>query len=149
MQWSIPNEYIIKVEEGGFKALAGREYGREYERAFEGYVVTTNRRRIKMGVSAGQDCCEVTGYFSSEDDPKSFIGKTLTGIAVVDTLLNKTQIKTIEYLDEGGVMFVNLSTPDDTLQFVVYNIHNGYYGHEALISVGQIDGEDEVVSRHI
>ena len=34
---------------------------------------------------------------------------------------------------EGGVMFVNLETDMGTLQFVAYNEHNGYYGHEAKV----------------
>ena len=126
------SEYIIKVEEQCFEAPseAGTCWG-----SFEGFVVTTNKRRIRMGVSVDKSCCEVTGYFTSEDDPKSFVGKQLVTISVVDTMLNKRQIDRLEYLDQGGVMFVNLNCTDDTLQFVVYNAHNGYYGHEALVAV--------------
>ncbi len=136
--WSMADtEFIIKVDEQDFEVQGG--WG-----SYEGFVVTTNKRRVKMGVSKGKSCCEVTGYFTSEDDPKSFIGKQLVGVEVVDTMLNKKQIDRIEYLDQGGVMFVNLNCTDGTLQFVVYNVHNGYYGHEAMVAVGALSSGSEL-----
>ena len=123
-------EYIAQITKSDFGVWP-------HDEGFEGYVVTTNKRRISIGISKGQSCCEVTGYFTSEDDPKSFVGKRLMKVEVVDTLLNKEQIESIEYLDQGGVMFVNFVCNDDELQFVCYNSHNGYYGHEAVVMVSK------------
>ena len=131
------NEYIARVTEGDFG------YDSEYDN-FKGFIVTTNKRRISIGISKGQSCCEVTGYFMSEDDPKSFVGKRLVKVEVVDTLLNKSQVGQLEYLDQGGVMFVNFECEDDCLQFVCYNAHNGYYGHEAVVVVSK-EGDAEAL----
>jgi hypothetical protein len=38
----------------------------------------------------------------------------------------------------GNIMFVNLTTDRGALQFVAYNIHNGYYGHEATVTCKQL-----------
>ena len=35
-------------------------------------------------------------------------------------------------------MFVNLETNKGTLQFVAYNEHSGYYGHEAKVQCTQL-----------
>ena len=37
-------------------------------------------------------------------------------------------------------MFLTFKTSNGTLQFAVYNDHNGYYGHQALIRIN-----DEIV----
>ncbi|MEL3959481.1 hypothetical protein NST17_20225 [Caldifermentibacillus hisashii] len=36
-------------------------------------------------------------------------------------------------------MFVDIITSNGTLQFVAYNEHNGYYGHEAKVISTQIE----------
>lgn len=128
-------ETIIQIHETTFEGRDG--YGN-----YEGYIVTTNRRRIKLGISTGQSCCEVTGYFSSIENPLEFIGGRLMSVEVVDTLLNKERIDEVSYLDQGDVMFVNFNTDIDTLQFTVYNSHNGYYGHEAVVEVEKVEVEE-------
>lgn len=130
-KWSIEGERILQIHEAEF---GGDDDGYG---GYEGYIVTTNRRRIKLGISTGQSCCERTGYFSSIENPLEFVGQRLMSVEVVDTLLNKEQIEEVSYLDAGGVMFVNFNTDCDTLQFTVYNSHNGYYGHAAVVEVEQ------------
>ena len=36
-------------------------------------------------------------------------------------------------LDAGSAMFINVETTNGLLQFVAYNEHNGYYGHEVKL----------------
>ena len=36
-------------------------------------------------------------------------------------------------------MFVDIVTDRGVLQFVAYNIHNGYYGHEAKVISTQLE----------
>ena len=33
----------------------------------------------------------------------------------------------------GGIMFVNFVTSKGVMQFVLYNEHNGYYGHDVHV----------------
>jgi len=103
-----------------------------------GYEVITTEQSIKLLINSEQDCCERWGYFWCNDDPKEFIGAEIRNISVTDTALKKTMLREndVNPLDEmfdGGIMFVNIDTDQGILQFVAYNEHNGYYGHEATI----------------
>ena len=105
---------------------------------YEGFVVTTNRQRIYLGISRSRQCCEVTGYFMTEDSLNDFIGAKLLTVSVSDTALTTRTLEEVPPLDHGGVMFVTLSTTEGDLQFVCYNVHNGYYGHDALVFSTQV-----------
>ncbi len=105
---------------------------------YEGYLIVTDKQEIELGIQAGQDCCEHFGYFMSEDNLSDYIGTTLLDITLTDTALNEAAMKS-EGLDsphwvyEGGIMFVDIKTDRGVLQFVAYNEHNGYYGHDARV----------------
>ena len=88
-------------------------------------------------------CCEKWGHFWCNDNPQDFIGAELRTVSLTDTALNEAQMKANDLNPndkwfEGGVMFVNLETDKGTLQFVAYNEHNGYYGHEAKVQCTQL-----------
>lgn len=76
---------------------------------------------------------------SSDDDFSEYIGSELLCVDVVDKALNK---KTDIDIYEGGIIFLNLETSNGTLQFAVYNEHNGYYGHNAKVTCGDKVIED-------
>lgn len=110
----------------------------------EGYKVTTNKRTIKFLILAEQDCCEAWGYFTSEDNLKEFIGAQLINVEVVDTAMNVVELKLddIDKEERGdnedrstNTMFVNFQTSVELLQFVAYNNHNGWYGHNAYFII--------------
>jgi len=124
-------EHIIRIEDGQWTLKED-----EWSSTYDGFTIVTNYQRIHIGVSAGQSCCERTGYFMSEDRPAEFIGAKLVGVTVTNTALRTYEA--VEYLDEGGVMFVNLNTDRGTLQFAAYNAHNGYYGHTARVHCQQV-----------
>lgn len=84
-------------------------------------------------INNGQDCCENWGYLSSEDDFGSFIGSELKNVYVTDTKLGTIVSNMKEDLDAGSAMFINVETTKGLLQFVAYNEHNGYYGHEVKL----------------
>jgi len=125
-------ERILKIEETTFK-----EDG--HWSNFEGYVISTTDQVIKVGISNEQSCCESFGYLFTNDDTNEFIGSTLLKIESVDTALNGKVIEDLEYLDCGGAMFINFETTEGVLQFVAYNAHNGYYGHEAVFISKQLN----------
>lgn len=103
---------------------------------YEGYQIVTTERVIDLIIGSEQNCCEKWGYLMSEDDLDDFIGAELHNVTVVDTALNVQALldKQITVNDHDTMtMFVNLETSHGTLQFVAYNMHNGYYGHRVRV----------------
>lgn len=127
-------EYILKIEEATFGEGKWEQY--------DGFLITTNVQTIKVGISNGQSCCENWGYFMTNDNPEEFIGQDLLRVDIVDTCLNKEKMEGLCY--EGSCMFVNFETSNGTLQFTVYNEHNGYYGHEAVVISNQLNVSETV-----
>lgn len=125
-------EKIITIQETTF------QHKSDYYGSYEGFVITTDKQIVKLGISSGQSCCEHFGYFMSEDNPKHFEGSELLSINITDTQLKTHSDFDPEDTYEGGVMFVNLHTSNGLLQFVAYNQHNGYYGHEAVVISEQL-----------
>jgi hypothetical protein len=106
---------------------------------WDGFKVTTNQQEILLLIDNCQSCCEVWGYFLSEDDIDKFVGASLRDVTITDTALNTKRVENeASYLDEGDTLFVNLDTSRGKLQFVAYNGHNGYYGHEAKVISKQL-----------
>lgn len=116
------------------------------ERDYDGFDIVTTDQVIQVLISNRSDCCEIWGHFVVNDDPKEFLGASLLGIELTDTALNtKILSKELEYgVDNGGIVFVNLKTNLGTLQFAVYNSHNGYYGHTVVIKSKQLNHEEDV-----
>lgn len=129
-------EKILRIEETNFKTKEGDWRG------YDGYQIITDQQTIKIGISNEQCCCENFGCIITNDEIKEFIGAELFGISITDTALNNKNIEELEYLDCGGAMFVNLETSEGLLQFVAYNSHNGYYGHEAVLVSKQLNYEE-------
>lgn len=114
---------------------------------YAGYAITTDKQVIKLLIDDEGQCCESWGYFMSEDDFSEFIGSEINDISITDTALNTTLLEKHdvnpddEWFD-GGIMFVNINTNKGTLQFVAYNDHNGYYGHEARVISEQLNHDE-------
>ena len=113
-----------------------------------GFKITTDEQVITLAISDNASCCEHWGYFLTEDDPAEFVGAELRGVTLTDT--NRSSRTFGEgwrdddnhvSLDAGDVMFVDIETDRGVLQFVAYNAHNGYYGHEARIESRQLKHE--------
>lgn len=98
--------------------------------SYDGYIIKTTLQEIKVGISNGQSCCEQWGYCSTLDNPEEFIGARLKEVKITNTAL-ETATFTGEY--SGNTMFVTIETSEGTFQLVMYNDHNGYYGHEAIV----------------
>lgn len=124
-------EKILKIEETTFNEGSYQNY--------EGFVIITDKQTIKVGISDGQSCCESFGYMFTNDEIQEFIGSELLKIESVDSALNGKVIEELEYLDQGDSMFINFETSVGILQFVAYNAHNGYYGHEAVLISKQLN----------
>lgn len=127
-------EKILRIEEATFK-----KEGSKYP-TFEGYQIVTDKQTIKIGIENGQSCCEDWGYFMTEDDLTDFENAELISIDVVDTALRVEKLKELN-VESADTMFVNFNTTKGLLQFVAYNDHNGYYGHDAIIISQQVTNE--------
>ena len=126
-------EKILNIKEVQGLKLHNKDYPR-----YNGYLIKTNTQEISIVIDNGQSCCEVWGYLTSEDDFKDFIGAELLSVEVVDDGYKSEKITLPEYVSEGECIFVNVQTSEGTLQFVLYNSHNGYYGHKVSIYSNQI-----------
>lgn len=112
-----------------------------------GFEVVTDKQSIKLYIDNDRSCCEEWGYFWCNDNPQDFIGAELRAVSLTDTALNEAQMKANdlnpnEKWFQGSAMFVNLETDNGMLQFVAYNEHNGYYGHEAKVQCTQLTHEE-------
>jgi len=142
----VAKEKILAIRETFFK---DNSYS-----GHEGYLIITDKQEIELSIQAGQDCCENAGYFMSEDNVSDYIGANLIDIKLTDTLLNEAAMiaegfterkdgkDALRWLYEGGIMFVDIKTDRGVLQFVAYNEHNGYYGHEARVKSTQLNWEE-------
>lgn len=100
--------------------------------SYDGYFVETSEHKYFILIDNGQCCCESWGYFASNDDLDSFVGKILASVEMTDTALDTELVENSGYYggDEGGIQFVNFRMASgEVLQFAVYNAHNGFYGH--------------------
>ena len=78
---------------------------------------------------------ESWGYFYLNDDEQEFIGSELRAVNLTDKALNKKKVDESGYYEDcGGIQFVDFETDKGTLQFAVYNAHNGYYGHPIIFA---------------
>lgn len=110
-----------------------------------GFEVSTSKQTIRLLIEDGQQCCESWGYFWCNDNPDGFVGAELLDVKLTGEALNEEVFSDseagVEYF-EGGIMFVDLVTDRGVLQFVAYNNHNGYYGHQARIECQQLSHEE-------
>ena len=124
-------EEIVSIKEDLFD-IRNSEY--------EGFIIATNKQKIYIGVSAYRCCCESFGALISEDDIDKFIEAELLNIKITDTELKSYDF--LENLFEGGTMFVDIETNKGVFQIAVYNIHNGYYGHAAIVKSEKLNYEN-------
>lgn len=103
--------------------------------SYDGYKVKTDKHEFLLLIDNGQCCCESWGYFYLNDDEQEFIGSELRAVNLTDKALNKKKVEQSGYYEDyGGIQFVDFETDKGTLQFAVYNAHNGYYGHPIIFA---------------
>ena len=138
---NIIKEFIQSIE-----ILDDYKFTDDDRTVYDGYLITTNLQKIYVVIRSGQSCCENYGYLSTLDDDKDFIGAELQKIRITNKALNsivKNKMKD-ECLDIEECVFVDFITSEGKFQIVVYNIHNGYYGHNVKIISKQITEEKQL-----
>lgn len=113
---------------------------------YDGFIITTTKRSLALLISNEQSCCETWGHVCTADDVEDFIGAKLFGLVGVDEDYEKTKELLAPFpsdidLDLDSTCFLNLETDRGMLQFAVYNLHNGYYGHSVIVRDGLNESE--------
>ena len=129
-------EKILSIKETTFKKE------KDDWQSYDGYEIVTDKQTIKIGISNEQNCCERFGYFITEDNLIEYVGSGLISISQTDTAMNTKTIDELHLQEELNTMFINFETSNGTFQFVAYNSHNGYYGHDAIIISEQLNVKD-------
>lgn len=89
---------------------------------------------LRVAIATDDQCCEAFGYFDENElyELTNMAGTTLKSVHHIDTLLEGHTMPHNPNPDEraGHCLFVKFVTSIDTFVVGVYNIHNGYYGHQ-------------------
>ncbi len=107
-----------------------------------GYKITTDKQVVSVLIDNVGGCCEDWGFITTEDSIQDFVGTELFGLEIVDTdyknhplTIDNNQFDSCDM----NACFVDLLTSRGRLQFVLYNEHNGYYGHAVSIVSNQLN----------
>ena len=119
---------------------------------YKGIYITTNKAVLKFEIGADRQCCEHFGYFSYSEFDKPyehFIGAEIYQIFISN---DESENKKVFDITEGvkhsmydidAAVFINVMTSKGKMQIVIYNEHNGYYGHEIRYTLVDKTGEIE------
>ena len=112
----------------------------------DGYKITTNIQEILVLINNYQSCCESWGYLTSLDNLTDFDGSELLNIELVDIELNSIVYEELQenMVSQNEAMFVNFHTSNGKFQMVVYNSHNGYYGHNVYLISNQLKHKEHL-----
>lgn len=129
-------EKIHEIREVTNEKLSGNSWT-----SYEGFQIQTDLQLISIFIENEGKCCERSGYVVSEDDLSQFQGAEIREIVIVDTALN-TKVRNATDSDNEDkyphTLFVNVETNVGLLQFALYNMHNGYYGHDVRVVSKQL-----------
>lgn len=96
---------------------------------FNGFILKTESHIITLAIQNEQECCELYGYFMTNDDINEFIGHDLLDVKITDTDLTEHSViydhinsllgeDIVNESDRSSeVMFVTLTTTNGILQF--------------------------------
>lgn len=112
-----------------------------------GYEIHTDKQIITMLINNHSQCCEDWGVITTEDTLQDFVGARLLRIEFIDVNYDAhplTEDRAIQDSINGSfedfeAWFIDIHTSNGKLQFVLYNQHNGYYGHDVSIKSNQIN----------
>jgi len=113
---------------------------------YDGFKITTSEQDIYVLITNHTNCCENWGYLSTLDNSNEFIGAELLDVELIDSDLKVTHADDgwDDDEDDQNAIFVNFVTGRGNFQLVVYNSHNGYYGHEVRIISKQLTSREVI-----
>lgn len=118
---------------------------------YDGFRIKTTNGNVEIGIENNLNCCESFGTMASNDNFSDFYGAEILEIKYTrenNKLLETFELKLSEQCIElQDILFITLETTKGTLQFAVYNVHNGYYGHDCYVScdfIKEMNFEEEL-----
>lgn len=119
-------DFVARSSDG-----SGRLHGDNYLGAI---ITLSDDSQIKFGIRSYQDCCENWGYLHSPDDVQEVVGGRFLSLEEVDNLSPAAkEALECEGVHDDSFQAMRLVTSKGTVDFVVYNEHNGYYSHDVIL----------------
>lgn len=102
---------------------------------YDGFRIETEDEEIYFVIGNSQQCCENWGtYLYTPEDLKDYIGAEYLGYDEKSCNEVESNLKD-EYVDPDEICFLNIHTSKGTIDFAVYNSHNGYYAHAVVLKI--------------
>ena len=114
---------------------------------YDGFkVYLDNHDTYLVLIESGQQCCEDYGAITTNDNIDEFIGSNLLDVKLTNKLLKTSKLsEKFKYISDDEIQFVDFETDKGILQLVIYNSHNGYYGHNISFKKNGVDLLNKVI----
>ena len=121
---------IVKIEEVNNVNFNDSRYPN-----YDGFRIETEDEEMYFVIGNSQQCCENWGtYLYTPEDLREYVGADYLGYdesscSEIENSLEK------EYVESDEICFLNIHTSKGTIDFAVYNSHNGYYSHAVVLKI--------------
>ena len=103
--------------------------------SYDGFRIETEDEEMYFVIDNSQQCCENWGtYLYTPEDLKDYIGADYLGYDEKSCEEVENALKN-ECVNSDEICFLNILTSKGTIDFAVYNSHNGYYSHAIVLKI--------------
>ena len=102
---------------------------------YDGFRIETEDEEMYFLINNFQSCCENWGiYLYTPEDLKEYVGAEYLGYDEKNCCEIENHLEN-EYVHPDETCFLNIHTSKGTIDFAVYNSHNGYYSHGVILKI--------------
>jgi len=102
---------------------------------YDGFRIETEDEEMYFLINNFQNCCENWGtYLYTPEDLKEYIGAEYLGYDEKNCSEIENYLEN-KYVHPDETCFLNVHTSKGTIDFAVYNSHNGYYSHGVILKI--------------
>jgi hypothetical protein len=121
---------IVKIEEVNNVNFNDNRYSN-----YDGFKIETEDEEIYFVIDNSQQCCENWGtYLYTPEDLREYVGADYLGYDESSCSEIENHLEN-EYVESDEICFLNIHTSKGTIDFAVYNSHNGYYSHAVVLKI--------------
>lgn len=121
---------IVKIEEVYNINFNNNRYSN-----YDGFKIETEDEEIYFVIDNSQQCCENWGtYLYTPEDLREYVGADYLGYDESSCSEIENHLEN-EYVESDEICFLNIHTSKGTIDFAVYNSHNGYYSHAVVLKI--------------
>lgn len=121
---------IVKIEEVNNVNFNNNRYSN-----YDGFKIETEDEEIYFVIDNSQQCCENWGtYLYTPEDLREYVGADYLGYDESSCSEIENHLEN-EYVESDEICFLNIHTSKGTIDFAVYNSHNGYYSHAVVLKI--------------